>query len=349
MIITANKWRSDTLTALTKTAGFQRRKTDNIKQLSDELEEDLGWWIDHEIPESNCKTLEVEVLQGAIDLHQQISCSSYEYLIMAPKLERGKPLDESTASSWTLRDVVKWRHPYGETSAVFHCLYPGIYRIEAEGEENVCVAPPVVLVYEETDSQRPLDPQRPLQSQQNLHQSAKKGPHRSSPRSLDRSNSRPSRSAPSGRRASTSLGDEGTATTSARQPTLNIISEKIGTFLQDSFSKKRPKDKEPPRDRSPHSQEDSGRQDSRSKTPSSSSRNQPPRHADRVGKSSKAAKLRSHHRAEPISEPSEPSSPVKPTFMSETSGLPAMNATPAAQDQAMVSFSPPYTVEYSTM
>lgn len=338
----ANKWRSNTLTALTKTPDFQRRRTDNMKQLSGGLETVLARFIDHTIPESNYKTLVVEVLQRAIDLHQQISCSSYEYLIIEPKLVRRKPLDESMASSWTLMDIVKWRRPYEEKSAVSHCLYPGIYRKEAEGEENVSVTPPVVLVYEETDSQppldaqRPLDPQRPLQSQQNLHQSPKKGSHRSSLRSPDRSNSRPSRSAHPGRRPSTSMGDEGSATTSALLP---AALEKIGNFFQGNSSKKPLQDKESPRDRSPHSQEDSGRQDSRSKTPSASSRKQPLKNADRAGKSSKTAKSKPHQRAEPVSESSEPSSPVKTTFVSETNGLPAMIPNPASQDQPMMSFS----------
>lgn len=145
-----------------------------MKKLSRGLAKTLAMWVDSETLERHSNTLETNLIQRAIDLHEDITCSSYEYLIIAPgspDLVRGEIPDESKLSSWTLKDAVRWRPLYDNIAGVFHCPYPGIYRRGMPGEENVPAVPPVVLVYDHANPKPPRAPIRRSQPQKSVQHS----------------------------------------------------------------------------------------------------------------------------------------------------------------------------------
>lgn len=302
-ILLANKWRSDTITSLTKTEDFQGRKRHKAKKFSRGLANTLSRWIDPETLERHRSSLEINLIQRAIDLHENIACSSYEYLIIAPKssdLVRGEIPDEATLSSWTLKDTVKWRPIYDNIAGAFQCLYPGIYRRGMPGEENVPAAPPVVLVYDHASPKTPRgpfrrsQPQKSVQQGQGRQQVLKRSPlgtpHRSPRPSPERySQSLPSTVPPN--RASTFPSNEDPTTTRQAQYTANSpMMSILNAFSPSSSGRKRDKG-------------------------SSSSRNKPQEPGNHGSLDKKRSKSKSRSRPQSVSIPS---SPIKPTSTYKT-------------------------------
>ncbi|KAH8690254.1 hypothetical protein BGW36DRAFT_412066 [Talaromyces proteolyticus] len=119
------------------------------------------------------KTFKDNIVRRAIDLHQQIASSSYDYLIMSPGssdwCEERFPMNPSSCLRRS-RTPSSGDQFYDDVAGVFQCLYPGIYRRGMPGEENVLAAPPVVLVYDHTSPKTLRGTTRRSQSQRHLQQ-----------------------------------------------------------------------------------------------------------------------------------------------------------------------------------
>ncbi|CRG88064.1 hypothetical protein PISL3812_05090 [Talaromyces islandicus] len=304
-VLLANKWRSDTISALVRTEDFQYRKWRMMKRLSRGLVRTLDKWIDPETLERHHNTLETNLIQRAIDLHEKIVCSSYEYLIIAPgspDLVRGEIPDESKHSSWTLKDTVRWRPIYDNIAGIFQCLYPGIYRRGMPGEENVPAAPPVVLAYDHTSPKIPSCPTRRSQPpkvlpgpgrQQTIQRSPRETPQRSPRPSPERhSQSLPAIFPPN--RASTFPLLEDPASPRQSQYVANppIMSTILNAIVPSISGKKR------------------------AKTPSSSSRNRTSEPGNHSSIDRKRSKSKSRSRPQSVSIPSSPIKPP-PTYKTE--------------------------------
>lgn len=154
-ILLANKWRSDTMRALTKTPDYQRQRKNAETDLSDDLKMSLIKWIGDETIERHAARLQDNIVQPAIVLHRQMVCSSHEYVITESDTAdavRGKIPAESSLLAWTVKDIAKWRPAYGDIGGVFQTLYPSVHRKGLSGKENILAAKPVVLVYDKAAS-----------------------------------------------------------------------------------------------------------------------------------------------------------------------------------------------------
>lgn len=327
-IILANKWRSDTITSLTKTENFQGRKRHKAKKFSRGLANTLARWIDPETIERHRSTLEINLIRRAIDLHENIACSSYEYIILAPKssdLARGDIPDEATLSSWTLKDTVKLIPIYDNIAGVFQCLYPGIYRRGMPGEENVPAAPPVVLVYDHASPKTPRGPFRRSQPQKGLQQGQGKQqvlqrsplgtPHRSPRPSPERySQSLPS-AAPPNRASTFPLHEDPTTARQAQyRPTSPMLSI-LNVFSSSNRERKRDKG-------------------------SSSSRNKPPEPSSHSSLDKKQPKSKSRSRPQSVSISS---SPIKSTSTYKTEEVSLPESTELATQEICRTPSAPHS------
>lgn len=309
------------MTSFTKTDGFQYQKRRQMRELSSDLADALSTWIQNEILAAHYKSLQEKVVHEAVELHQKIACSSYEYLVATPEspdLVRGQISHDSKLMAWTLKDIVKWRQPYGDIAGVFMCFSPGIYRRELPGEEHVPAAQPVVLVYDHLSPKTPQVPSQPTPQAQLSHQPSQeaqkappRNPQRTPQRSPRRSPERHGQPIPpalprvtSTGRPATFLPSEETMTVtrtvrerhnSATLSSPSSFLESFGRSLGIGSKEKRTL-----------AREDNAHPALRSKTPPSSSRSKTPGPSQGRGRGSRKPKSRRHSIAESGSPPKLP-------------------------------------------
>ncbi|KAK6080315.1 hypothetical protein SCUP234_05256 [Seiridium cupressi] len=189
-MLLANKWKSDTITSFTKTEVFMRRKEDKTRELSEDLKDEIARWIGDSSLTSH-GTFVGEMVQQAVDLHQELTCTSFDFFFDThgpARLVRGEVPDESRTILWGLLDVVKWRPLHGNIGGIFQCLYPALYRRGSQDEEDVLVVPPVILAYDLTLAKVPRISTQRAQHQRSPPRSLKRDPERSPRRSPERHN-----------------------------------------------------------------------------------------------------------------------------------------------------------------
>ncbi|OKL64058.1 hypothetical protein UA08_00166 [Talaromyces atroroseus] len=149
-----NKRRSESMNTLVSTKKFQEDKILRVRDCRERLYKKLSQkpiCLEAETLTKHFPLLEKKVLYLAVELKQAIACSSAVYDFIEPQdslghiISRGSQIEDSI-----LKDVASWRNKDGveDISGVFCCLFPGVYRKEAQQSETLSVIKPVVLVYD---------------------------------------------------------------------------------------------------------------------------------------------------------------------------------------------------------
>lgn len=161
-LIRARKWRSETVTAMTKTLGFKDSLEQMSKSIFRELVKDMRYWVeiafhDHE------DELREDIFIPAIQLHCSMTCSTRDYVLKPANVIRNQA--PTKASSWTLRDILTWRKVgYNANDGSQRALYgmtPGLYRCGVNKEADLELVKPVVVVYK---GQQRIEPSSSLKA-----------------------------------------------------------------------------------------------------------------------------------------------------------------------------------------
>ncbi|KAH8895422.1 hypothetical protein GQ53DRAFT_855903 [Thozetella sp. PMI_491] len=158
--VAANKWRSETMTALTRGPNFQadiEREVQNVlENLSDALKE---WPLMSEANEiiEDLPQLRTTVVQFAIGLQMDMACSSSQYEMKIPAYTRGEAPKDVEFSRWNLKDITQGTtlSPEDKVLGIFHCTQPGFYRLATGDGDPVQVVKPIMLAY---DDPGPFEP-----------------------------------------------------------------------------------------------------------------------------------------------------------------------------------------------
>lgn len=146
----ANRWRSETLTAMTKSPEFKERKDEKVSELLESFVEDLKTWIStNMLGKGQIKDqLQKDVLEPAVKLHTAMTCSRENYRLIHPRLVQREL--ERDHTQWTLKSIDTWRpaNP-SENQILFGPLFPGLYRVRhrEHAESEFELVKPVVMVY----------------------------------------------------------------------------------------------------------------------------------------------------------------------------------------------------------
>lgn len=269
------------------------------------LAKTLTIWIDSEILQSHYPALKDTIVHAAVELQEQMACSSYEYFINTPRstdLLRGELHDISKLPPWTLKDIVKWRPPYGDVAGIFQCLYSGIHRRGNDDEENVVATQPVVLVYDHATAKKLPGPTRQEQRKRRQRITPRRSPRRS-PERHDQGFSRTFPTTDSPDRALTFPLDEH-STPQRVHTTRNFSSSQHTTTLWEKIfpfgRKKDSKDRRAYEDSSFNPTEDYAHPRSKTIT---SSQNNPSESSYRSSKDSKHSDARHHSRRRSSTRP----------------------------------------------
>lgn len=161
LAVPANKWRSDTVLALTKTPAFRARRERTLSRLSADLHAVLGRYfigVDAAGLAEHLADLDSLVVRPAATLHQIMRCARHEYAVRPAAVLAGEPLRKRARAEWTLTNVGGWTAvgPGDEVLGVFAALYPAVVRRGlVDGEADVEVVKPVVLAYDKSAPSRP--------------------------------------------------------------------------------------------------------------------------------------------------------------------------------------------------
>ena len=156
LVVPANKWRSDTVLALTKTPTFRARRERALARLTVDLHAELARYfvgVDAAGLAEHLSDLDSLVVQPAARLHQIMRSSRHEYVFRAAAVLPGEPLRKRARAEWALTAVGGFAAvgPADEVLGVFACLYPAVVRRGlVDGEPDVEVVRPVVLSYDKT-------------------------------------------------------------------------------------------------------------------------------------------------------------------------------------------------------
>jgi hypothetical protein len=147
----ALRWRSETLTTMTLTSSFERRRRDEAYILFDKLAHKLKMWINLSCPVE--KRLYSDILTSAVTLHQYIKCSRSRYRLLRPR-----EIVERNLKQWKLKKMATWRDETARGDTVpLICLSPSLHRISngEDGAKDLMLTKPVVVVYNSGEEEGP--------------------------------------------------------------------------------------------------------------------------------------------------------------------------------------------------
>lgn len=125
---------------------FEIQRDHHVKAVSECLYRDLEFWIGSKLLGEHIPALRRKVIEPSVKLLHMISCSSKQYGFSIPTATSASL--SSDAGDYILRDIASWRTVNTkDVQGCITCLYPGIVRKEADGQDNSTLIKPVLLVY----------------------------------------------------------------------------------------------------------------------------------------------------------------------------------------------------------
>ncbi|KAL2075814.1 hypothetical protein VTL71DRAFT_757 [Oculimacula yallundae] len=167
-----DKWRSETLSAIVETSGFQAHQTQKIKDIERTLLNKLDDWISHSTLDSSASELLQDIIVPAVKLHQDMKCSGTDYDLSHAGYRRGE--SPASAGFWTAKDIKTWTE-LSKTDldwVAFHHQFPGLYRLDTSGP--VELTRPIIIVVMKRD----LPPPSVVDATQNISRRVVESPDR---------------------------------------------------------------------------------------------------------------------------------------------------------------------------
>ncbi|KAG8410677.1 hypothetical protein J3459_016966 [Metarhizium acridum] len=124
----AQRWMSQTMTALAKTAIFKKGRAAQMELISNEMRSQLEVWPlrPFSTRSTHYQSLK-ELVKLAADLHRDLRCSKDRFEMVYPRnLVRGSLPDD--VSHWDLMNLTQWLLLSGkeDSEGALLCLYPGL-------------------------------------------------------------------------------------------------------------------------------------------------------------------------------------------------------------------------------
>ncbi|KAH8894352.1 hypothetical protein GQ53DRAFT_839951 [Thozetella sp. PMI_491] len=138
------RWRGETMSALVAFEDFDEEADNQSKETLRDLVPRLQFWIGKGLSGQQLASLRRNVIDRASKALQMISCSKKRYALVMESVKPG-PIPDSLLS-WNIKDVGSWsKLPAKDAAGVFHCIYPGLTRKGANGQNDLPLVVPTLL------------------------------------------------------------------------------------------------------------------------------------------------------------------------------------------------------------